>query len=238
VAAEAGPVAAPVDVDALQDGNQVEALEIRENVNREKERDYVTKVKLHTFAEEVLRNLEPPGGVHLTVVHRNEMSGGFQVVGIAYTLDGNPIYGKLDSTGALDERGQIGIFDSKVLPGDHQLAVQYDVRGTAMGLFTYLQNLTVVLRRTYNFKLEKGKETRLIGTLGTDDNISNLYENRPVVGFQTLAVDDDEKKEDKDKEKDKSGSSQDVPAAAPGDAAKAPGAAPSDAVTTPPASGK
>jgi hypothetical protein len=180
---------APVDAQALKDAIRVQAVEVREHVNDAKERNYLAKLKLHTFNEEVLKNLEPPGGARLTIVHRNEMAGGYTMIGIAYALDGAQIYSKLDPSGSLDERGQIPILDAKVIPGEHQLAVQYDVKGNGGGVFAYLNDLRVVLRRAYTFKVDTGKETRLVGTLGTNNGFGELYEDRPIIGFTTLVVD-------------------------------------------------
>lgn len=194
VTAEAAPaepaiVAAPVDAQALKDAIRVQGVEVREQINDAKERDYLAKMRLHTFNEEVLKNLEPPGGARLTVTHRNELASGYTLTGVAYALDGAQIYAKLDLSGALDERGQIPILDAKVIPGEHQLVVQYDVKGNGWGFFSYLNDMRVQLRRSYNFKVDQGKETRLVGTVGTSDGFGELYENRPFIGFQTLSVD-------------------------------------------------
>jgi hypothetical protein len=223
----------PVDPQDLRDANRVSAVEIRTFVNDAKERDYVSKMKLHTFNEEVLKHIEPPGGARLVVTHHNEMNGGFKLLGLAYAIDGSQVYAKLDLSGALDERAQIPIFDAKVIPGDHQVAVQYDVGSGSFGVLSYVENFKIVLRRTYSFKVEKGKETRLVGTLATDDNITALFENRPVIGFQTLAVEVKEKEKPKDKA---TGEAADATADR-SDAAEAPAAAAPPADASSPASG-
>jgi hypothetical protein len=179
----------PVDLDELKDKLKVESEILEQSVSEAKERDFNSKVRLRAFRDTVLTHIEPPGGARLVVVHRNEMAGAFTLIGIAYALDGAPSFSQLDQSGALDERGQITVFNAKVVPGEHQLAVQYDLVGNPMGFFGYLRDLKLTLRRTYNFKVEPKRETKLIGKLSTNNGVAVLYEKRPNIGFETIVSD-------------------------------------------------
>lgn len=187
-AAELAPVP-PVDLDEMKDKLKVQSEILQESVSEAKERDFNSKVRLRAFRDTVLTHIEPPGGARLVIVHRNEMAGAFTLIGIAYALDGAPTFSQLDQSGALDERGQITVFNAKVVPGEHQLAVQYDLVGNPMGFFGYLRDLKLTLRRTYNFKVEPKRETKLVGKLSTNNGLAVLYEQRPNIGFETLVSD-------------------------------------------------
>jgi hypothetical protein len=179
----------PVDPDAIRNRLQLEAASIREIVNEDKERDFNSRVRLQVYRDSVLRHIEPPGGARLVIEHRNEMAGPYILQGIAYALDGAPCFSKLDGTDALDERGKITVFNARVLPGEHQLAVQYDLVGSSMGLFGYLRELKLTLRRTYNFHVESNRETRLTGRLTTVNAPTALFEQRPHIQFATVVSD-------------------------------------------------
>jgi hypothetical protein len=176
-------------MDDLHNRMQLQTSAVREIINDAKERDFNSKVRLSVFRDTVLTHLDHPGSARLVIEHRNEMVGAFTLMGIAYALDGSPCFSRLDETGGLDTQGRITVFDAKVLPGEHQLAVQYDLAGNPMGLFGYMKDMKITVRRTWSFKVEANRETQLTGRLTTSSGLTTLYEKRPNIGFEARVRD-------------------------------------------------
>ena len=58
---------------------------------------------------------------------------------VAYALDGAPIFTKVDMNGDLAKREEFEIFNGRIVPGQHQIAVRLVYRGNGFGVFSYLE---------------------------------------------------------------------------------------------------
>ena len=65
---------------------------------------------------------------------------------MSYALDGAPIYTKVDVDGDLEKREEFEIFNGRIVPGNHQIAVRSTFRGHGYGIFSYLEG--------YKFKVQ------------------------------------------------------------------------------------
>jgi hypothetical protein len=96
-------------------------------------------------------------GSKAVLVHRNEMGSSFYLESVAYALDGAPIYNKVDVDGDLEKREEFEIFNGRIVPGNHQIAVQLTYRGHGHGLFTYLEGYKFKVQSSYTFSADPGK---------------------------------------------------------------------------------
>ena len=78
---------------------------------------------------------------------------------VAYALDGAPIFTKVDANGDLDKREEFEIFNGRIVPGKHQIAVRLVYRGHGYGIFSYLEGYKFKVQSSYTFNAEAGKVT-------------------------------------------------------------------------------
>jgi hypothetical protein len=133
---------------------QIRTLE--ERVSDLKEKIFRTKARLMNLQEMVI-GADVARGSKAVLVHRNEMGSSFHLESVSYALDGAPVYAKLDVDGDLGEREEFEIFNGRVVPGDHELAVQLVYRGHGYGLFSYLEGYKFKVQSSYTFNAEAGK---------------------------------------------------------------------------------
>lgn len=188
VTAEPKPVgadkAATVQTVANEEGFTARTAALEDQVNSLNQMVQGTKFRLMSLAEQILGSGMTSSGAKLAVWHRNELGSSYVITGIVYVLDGTPIYTKVDDTGALGTRDEFVLFDSRVVPGPHQLAVQYDLRGHGFGVFSYLEELKLTLRKSLSFNVEPGKVTRITGSAFEKGNITVEFKDRPDINFE------------------------------------------------------
>jgi hypothetical protein len=152
--APAAPQAPAAAVSAEeQDGH---ARSIEERVSELREKIFRTKARL-TNLQEMAVGGDATTGSKAVLVHRNEMGSSFYLESVAYALDGAPVYTKVDVDGDLEKRGEFEIFNGRVVPGSHQIAVQLVYRGHGYGLFSYLTGYKFKVQSSYTFNAEAGK---------------------------------------------------------------------------------
>ena len=171
-----------MDLNTAEDAFTLRTLALEEDVSQLKENVLRTKLRLDKLASEILGNTNV-GGAKLQLWHRNDMGSSYVLVGIVYAFDGAPMYSKVDDSGDLNGREDIPIFDSRVLPGQHELSVQYDLRGHGYGIFSYLEGLRLALRRSYQFNVEAGKITKLTGRVFEKGDPTLEFKDKPEIDF-------------------------------------------------------
>lgn len=191
--------AAPVESEVLTPetlatGTADEAFDLKtkaleEKVNDLKEKIYRTKYRLTTLAETVLGGVVN-SGAKLALWHRNELGSSYVLVSAAYTLDGAPLYTKVDETGDLNEREEFIVFDQRIVPGQHQISVQYELRGHGYGIFSYLEGMRVKLRTSHTFNVEPGKITKLTSLVHEKSGLTLEFEDKPSVKFEMNVIKD------------------------------------------------
>ena len=100
-----------------------------------------------------------PSGAQAVIYHRNEMGATFVLESVAYALDGAPIFTKVDTQGDLDKREEFEIFNGRIVPGNHQIAVRLVYRGSGFGIFSYLEGYKFKLQSNQTFNAEASKIT-------------------------------------------------------------------------------
>ena len=163
----AAPAAAPADAakpaDAAgkpalgaEEANELKVRTLEERVSDLKEKIFRTKARLMNLQEMVIGG-DITTGSKAVLVHRNEMGSSFYLESVAYALDGAPIYNKVDVDGDLEKREEFEIFNGRIVPGNHQIAVQLTYRGHGHGLFTYLEGYKFKVQSSYTFSADPGK---------------------------------------------------------------------------------
>jgi hypothetical protein len=153
-AAAAGVPAAQTVDEAFS--SRVKTLE--EQVVDLKEKIFRTKARLLLLQETVLGG-DLSLGARAVLFHRNEMSSQFVLESVAYALDGAPIFTKVDTKGDLDTREEFEIFNGRIVPGNHQIAVRMVYRGHGYGIFSYLEGYKFKLQSNHTFRADGGKVT-------------------------------------------------------------------------------
>jgi hypothetical protein len=160
-----------------------------EKVSDLKEKIFRSKARLVLLKETVLHG--SIGGSKAILVHRNEMSSSFRLEQVLYSLDGAPIYQKIDQEGGLDEREEFEIFHGAIVPGNHNLSVYLVYRGHGYGLFSYLEGYAFKIRTSFAFTAEEGKVVRIKIVGYEKGGITTDLRERPAVRFDMEILKDD-----------------------------------------------
>lgn len=187
----AAPVAAPAATTTAAPESAVTADEafdqktkvLEERVNDLKEKIVRTKYRIAILADTVLGSAST-SGAKLALWHRNELGSSYVLVSAAYTLDGAPLYTKVDETGDLNEREEFVVFDQRIVPGQHQMAVRYELRGHGYGVFSYLEGLRLKLTASYAFNVEPGKITKVTSVVKEKEGITLEFKDKPDIQFE------------------------------------------------------
>jgi len=131
---------------------------LEEQVVDLKEKIFRTKARLLLLQETVLGG-DLSSGARAVLFHRNEMGSSFVLESVAYALDGAPIFTKVDVNGDLDKREEFEIFNGRIVPGQHQIAVRLVYRGHGYGIFSYLEGYKFKVQSSYTFNAEAAKVT-------------------------------------------------------------------------------
>ena len=170
---------APQSADDLAD-LKVKTLE--ERVNDLKEKIFRTKARLMNLQEMVIGG-DVTSGARAVVYHRNEMGPQFVLESATYTIDGAPVYTKVDKEGDLDKREEFEIFNGRVVPGNHQVTVKLVYRGSGFGVFSYLEGYKFRVQSSYTFNAEPGKVTGVKVVGFEKGGITAEIQDRPAVRY-------------------------------------------------------
>jgi hypothetical protein len=184
-AAAAPPAAAQSSAAQAQTADEafdtrVKTLE--EEVVDLKEKIYRSKARLLLLQESVLGG-DVSTGSRAVIVHKNEMGGSFLLESVAYALDGAPIYTQVDTEGDLGKRLEFEIFNGRIVPGQHQIAVRLVYRGNGYGVFSYLEGYKFKVQSSYTFNAEPGKlsTVRVVGF--EQGGMTTDLKDRPAVRY-------------------------------------------------------
>ncbi len=176
--ASAGPPGAQTADEAFD--TRVKTLE--EQVVDLKEKIYRSKARLLLLQETVLGG-DLSTGARAVLFHRNEMGSSFVLESVAYALDGAPIFTQVNEDGELDKQEEFEIFNGRIVPGQHQVAVRLVYRGNGYGVFSYLEGYRFKVQSSYTFNAEGGKVTsvRVVGF--EKGGITADLKDRPAVRY-------------------------------------------------------
>jgi hypothetical protein len=162
---------------------------LEEQVVDLKEKIFRTKARLLLLQETVLGG-DLSSGARAVVFHRNEMGSQFILESVAYALDGAPIFTKADANGDLDKREEFEIFNGRIVPGNHQVAVRMVYRGHGYGVFSYLEGYKFKLQSNQTFNAEAGKVTTVKVVGFEKGGITADIKDKPTIRYDiTTAVD-------------------------------------------------
>ena len=165
-----------------EEQNELKVRSLEERVSDLKEKIFRTKARLMNLQEMVIGG-DITTGSKAVLVHRNEMGSSFYLESVTYALDGAPIYTKVDVDGDLEKREEFEIFNGRIVPGNHQIAVQMVYRGHGYGLFSYLEGYRFKVQSSYTFNAEPGK-VNTIKVVGFEKGgITAVLEDRPAVRY-------------------------------------------------------
>jgi hypothetical protein len=190
-AAPAAAPAAPAAVSPIPAGpgpqtadeafnTRVKTLE--ENVVDLKEKIFRSKARLLLLQETVLGG-DLSTGARAVLFHKNEMGASFVLESVAYALDGAPIFTQVNENGSLDKLEEFEIFNGRIVPGQHQVAVRLVYRGNGYGVFSYLEGYKFKVQSSYTFNAEAGKVTtvRVVGF--EKGGLTTDLKDRPAVRY-------------------------------------------------------
>ena len=123
----------PVVGQASADFNR-ELLTIEEQVNSLKERVFRSKATLQLLKEIVVQGSS--SGSRGSVTHINKLGRSYTIESISYYLDGQGKFSKVDTTGGLDSKKELKIFEGPIPPGNHNITVHLKLRGNGFGVFS------------------------------------------------------------------------------------------------------
>jgi hypothetical protein len=232
-AAPAAAPAAPPEVGTADEAFDLKTKALEEQVNDLKEKIFRTKARLLSLSEAIIGNTVT-SGAKLALFHRNELGSSYVLVSAAYTLDGEPLFTKVDETGDLNEREEFVFFDQRIVPGQHQMSVQYELRGHGYGIFAYLEGMRVKLRASYSFQVEPGKVTTIKSIVYEREGITLEFKDKPNIRFEQNVQKDVGKAQEQNAAAPQAPAGGVTPAAAPAAAPAAPAApaaAPAEAPT-------
>lgn len=156
---------------------------MEEQVNDLKEKIFRTKARLLLLQESILGGNTGIQGAKAVLIHRNEMGGSFVLESVAYALDGAPVYTKVDVEGDLDKKEEFEVFNGRIVPGQHQVAVKLNFRGHGFGVFSYLEGYKFKVQSSYTFDAEPGKITSVKVVAYEKGGITTDLKDRPAVRY-------------------------------------------------------
>jgi hypothetical protein len=186
------PAATPTDAAAAQTADEAFATRVKtleEQVVDLKEKIFRTKARLLLLQETVLGG-DLSTGARAVIFHRNEMGSQFILESVAYALDGAPIFTKVDAQGDLDKREEFEIFNGRIVPGNHQIAVRMVYRGHGYGIFSYLEGYKFKLQSNQTFTAEAGKVTTVKVVGFEKGGITADIKDKPAIRYDITTAKD------------------------------------------------
>ncbi len=191
------PAPPPADVKApdtaapstASDAFNTRVKTLEEQVVDLKEKIYRTKARLLLLQETVLGG-DISSGARAVISSKNEMGGTFALESVTYALDGAPIFTKVDRNGDLANRQELDIFNGRIVPGQHQIAVRLVYKGRGYGVFSYLEGYKFTVTSSYTFNAEPGKVTNVKVVGYEKGGLTADLKDRPAVRYDVEVTKD------------------------------------------------
>ena len=176
------PRSPPSGPQTAEEQNDLKVRTIEERVSDLKEKVFRTKGRLMNLQEMVIGG-DITTGAKAVLVHRNEMGSTFYLESVSYSLDGAPVYSKVDQDGDLEKREEFEVFNGRIVPGNHQISVQFVYRGHGYGVFSYLEGYKFKVQSAYTFNAEPGKAMTVKVVGFEKGGITTELKDRPAVRY-------------------------------------------------------
>lgn len=165
---------------------QTRVKQLEEQVVDLKEKIFRTKARLLLLQETVLGG-DISQGARAVIYHRKEMSSQFVLESVAYALDGAPIFTKVDTNDELNKKEEFEIFNGRIVPGNHQIAVRMVYRG-AGGVFSYAEGYKFKIQSNQTFTAEGGKVT-VVKVVGYEKGgITAEMKDKPAIRYDITST--------------------------------------------------
>ena len=159
--------------------------ELEDRLNELKEDIFRSKSRLFLLREQILQS--EIGGSRAILTHVNSLSATYRVMRVVYSLDGEPIFTATNEMDDLD--AEIEIYNGAILPGPHNLAVEFVLQGNEYGVFTYMEGYEIPVRSSYQFEVEEGQTVELNIVAEEEGGVNRPLEDRPDVRFELRSDD-------------------------------------------------
>lgn len=179
-------VAAPVTDNVPSGDFNRELLTIEEQVNGLKERVFRAKATLQLLKEIVVQGTAR--GSRAAIWHVNKLGNSYRVESVAYYLDGQGKFSRVDPSGDLDSKREFKVFDGAIPPGNHNLTVNLKLRGHGFGIFSYVKNYNFNVQSSTAFMAEEGKSCQVRVVANERKGIGRSFTERPNVTFETRCI--------------------------------------------------
>ena len=163
-----------------------ELLTIEEQVNSLKERVFRSKATLQLLKEIVVQGTS--SGSRSSITHVNKLGRSYTIESISYYLDGQGKFSMVDTTGGLDSKKELKIFEGPVPPGNHNITVHVKLRGNGFGVFSYVSNYVFNVQASTAFVAEDGKSCKVKAVINERGGIGRSFTERPGVVFETRCI--------------------------------------------------
>ncbi len=183
---DAGAAGGSAPAGRTEEGFEARVKTLEEQVSELKEKVYRSKARLLLLQETVLGG-EISQGAQARIFHRNEMGSTYVLESVAYALDGSPVFTKVDQDGDLDGREEFEVFQGRIVPGQHQLAVRITYRGNGHGLFSYLDGYKFKVQSSYAFDAQPGKVTTVKVVGYEKGGMTSDLKDRPGIRYEVEA---------------------------------------------------
>jgi len=159
--------------------------ELEDRLNELKEDIFRSKSRLFLLREQILQS--EIGGSRAILTHVNSLSATYRVMRVVYSLDGEPIFTATNETSDLNT--EIEIYNGAILPGHHNLAVEFVLQGNEYGVFTYMEGYEIPVRSSYQFEVEEGQTVELTIVAEEEGGVNRPLEDRPDIRFDLRSSD-------------------------------------------------
>ncbi|WP_225413979.1 dihydrolipoamide acetyltransferase [Stigmatella hybrida] len=187
-APEAPPAPAPtspepaVSAQTAEESFNTRVKTLEEQVVDLKEKIYRSKARLMLLQETVLAG-DIASGARAVLIHKNTMGSSFVLESVSYSLDGAPIFTRVNENGELDKPEGFEIFNGRIIPGQHQVSVRLTYRGNGYGVFSYLDGYKFKVQSSYTFSADAGKRTALTVVGFEKGGFTTDLKDRPAVRY-------------------------------------------------------
>lgn len=185
--APVAPAATPEEQFASEADVARELLTVEEEVKRLKERVFRSKATLQLLKELVIEGATL--GSRIAVWHVNRMGPAYTLESMDYYLDGKSIFRRVDPSGALDDLREVKVHEQTVPPGSHVVEVNYLIRGSGYGVFSYLRSYSFKLQSNYEVDVDDGNLVNLRVISDERSGLSRSFTDRLYVEYEVDSAD-------------------------------------------------
>lgn len=162
-------------------GGQAYDLRVKEletRIDDLKDKVFRSKSRIVLLKETLLGN--KLGGSGAIVSLQNNMGNRFELVRLAFVIDGKSTERRANRDGSLSGKESIEFYNGAMGPGPHELLVQLEYKGKS-SVFSYFNNYTFTLQQRCKFSVDEGMQTTVDLVAFQGGNITTPVDERPEI---------------------------------------------------------